>query len=480
MGQFAFNGQVVTLVNVHNTSQSGSTELFGSTQPYVKYGDAQRQAQAHVITGYVQGLLATDPSAKVEVLGDFNDFEFSPAQQVYTGGANAPLTDLNLKEPADARFTYDFEGNSESLDHSLATSALYAASDFQTVHTNSLFPDATRESDHDPSLTLIDLPVEAACYVAGTRLLTPDGERAIETLRPGDLVLTASGAVRPVRWVGRRAIDCAAHPEPARVHPVRVAVGAFGPGLPDAELWLSPGHAVRVEGGLVPVELLVNGATIAAVPVARVTYHHVELDAHDLLLAHGLAAESYLDVGNRHAFEGEGALLLHPDLSAAAALASERARCLPLLGWGEAVVAARASLLARAERLGHATEAAHGLHLLADGVPVTAGLVSGEWHHFAVPEGARDVRLLSRTWVPAHVRADCADGRRLGVCVLALVLDGRAVALGEDMPAVGGWHEACAEGALHRWTDGAATLPAGLRSVAVLLGGERRYRRVAA
>ncbi len=475
VGQFSFNGQVVTLVNVHNTSQSGSTELFGSTQPYVKYGDAQRQAQAHVITGYVQGLVAANPAAKVEVLGDFNDFDFSPAQQVYTGGSNPLLTDLNLKEPADARFTYDFEGNSESLDHSLATSALYAAADFQTVHVNSQFPEPVQESDHDPSLTLIALPVQAACYVAGTRLLTPAGERPIESLRPGDLLVTAAGTTRPVRWVGRRTIECTQHPEPARVQPVRVQAGAFGPGLPHAELWLSPGHAVRMEGGLVPVELLLNGATIAQVAVPRVTYHHVELDAHDLVLAHGLAAESYLDVGNRHAFEGEGALLLHPDLSARAALAADAARCLPLLGWGEAVVAARAALLARAEALGHATEASHGLHLLADGRPVAPSLVEGEWHHFAVPEGTDALVLASRSWVPSHVRADCNDHRELGVCVLALVLDGRPVPLAAAMPGPG-WHAPCAEGALHRWTDGAATLPAGLRAVAVLLGGERRYR----
>ena len=126
------------------------------------------------------------------------------------------------------------------------------------------------------------------CFAAGTRILTTAGEIAVEALAVGDFVPTLSGALRPVVWISRTRIDhCAA--------PIRVAAHAFGPGMPHRDLRLSPDHAVSLDGALVPIHLLVNGATIRQEPGAGVvTYFHVELDAHDVLLAEGLPAESFL------------------------------------------------------------------------------------------------------------------------------------------------------------------------------------------
>jgi hypothetical protein len=140
------------------------------------------------------------------------------------------------------------------------------------------------------------------CFAAGTRILTARGELAVETVRPGDVVRGhLSGRLRPVRWVGRRAIDMAAHPRPWDVAPVRVRAHAFAPGQPGCDLLLSPDHAVFVAGALIPVRYLLNGTTVAQTMPARVTYLHVELDAHDILLAEGLPCESFLDTGNRAA-----------------------------------------------------------------------------------------------------------------------------------------------------------------------------------
>jgi hypothetical protein len=101
------------------------------------------------------------------------------------------------------------------------------------------------------------------------------------------------------------------------VWPVRVAAGAFGPGLPHRDLWLSPDHAVYVGEVLIPVRYLVNGSTIAQVPMDRVTYHHIELAEHDVVLAEGLPAESFLDVkdGSNYANRA-GPVRLYPDYSA--------------------------------------------------------------------------------------------------------------------------------------------------------------------
>jgi len=145
-----------------------------------------------------------------------------------------------------------------------------------------------------------------------------------------------------VTWVGRREVDCAQHEQPTKVWPVRVAAGAFGPGRPHTELFLSPDHAVYVNEVLIPVRHLVNGSTIVQVPVARVTYHHLELQAHNVLLAQGLPAESFLDMrdGSNYA-NRPGPRRLYPDYSARM---WEAFGCARLIVTGPELEAARASV----------------------------------------------------------------------------------------------------------------------------------------
>jgi T5SS/PEP-CTERM-associated repeat protein len=168
----------------------------------------------------------------------------------------------------------------------------------------------------DGAITLVP------CFAAGTRICTARGEVAVEAIGVGERVrvLLGGGAgdgFAEVIWVGRREVDCASHATPRKVWPVRVAAGAFGPGRPHSELWLSPDHAVFVEDVLIPVRCLVNGSTIVQVPVDRVVYHHVELEQHDVLLAQGLPAESFLDMrdGSNYA-NRPGPVRLYPDYSA--------------------------------------------------------------------------------------------------------------------------------------------------------------------
>ncbi|HEY1931691.1 MAG TPA: Hint domain-containing protein, partial [Acetobacteraceae bacterium] len=174
---------------------------------------------------------------------------------------------------------------------------------------------------------------QIACFAAGTRIRTARGEVRVEELREGDVAVTAiDGSEAPVVWIGHRAVDCARHPDPQSVWPVRIKAGAFGRGLPKRALTLSPDHAVYVNEVLVPVKHLINGTTIAQVQVDRVTYYHVELDRHDVVYAEGLPAESYLDVGDRANFANGGAVVqLHIDL----AHHWEAGGCAPLVVWGE-------------------------------------------------------------------------------------------------------------------------------------------------
>jgi hypothetical protein len=152
-----------------------------------------------------------------------------------------------------------------------------------------------------------------ACFAAGTGIVTTRGMVAVETLRPGETVATASGRLAALRWIGRRRIDLRRHARPADVTPIRVRAGAFGACVPVRDLFLSPDHAVLMDGALIPIRHLANGRSIAAEPCGEVTYFHLELDRHDAVIAEGLVCESYLDTGNREAFEGEAALALHPN-----------------------------------------------------------------------------------------------------------------------------------------------------------------------
>ena len=143
-----------------------------------------------------------------------------------------------------------------------------------------------------------------ACYTKGTLIATDKGERLIEDLVPGDLLLTISGEYVPLKWVGHRTVDCENHSKPTNAWPIRIAQGAFGNNLPKRDLYLSPLHSVYVDNIFIPVVDLVNDLTITQEPTAEITYYHLELPAHNVIFAEGLAAESYLDDNNRGFFIG--------------------------------------------------------------------------------------------------------------------------------------------------------------------------------
>ncbi len=312
------------------------------------------------------------------------------------------------------------------------------------------------QTDAGGSGTLI---TEAACYGPGTLILTQSGERPIEALVVGDLAVTASGLLRPIRWIGQRRVDCRRHPAPETVWPYRVAAGAFAPGQPSRDLLLSPDHCVVIETADGPafatIRTLENGATITQTPVDEIVYRHVELDAHSVIVANGLPAESFLDCGNRRAFDGD-VVSLRPHF------APDRRDgfCLPALSDGAAVAEARRRLRLRAEALGWlSTWIEPDVGLLADGERI-----EGEAGRFRLSSQARDVRLISTVFVPLHFESRLADRRRLGVAVAGLKVNGprgrRTVAL--DDPAFGDGFYEIEGGGRFRWTNGEARLSADL------------------
>ncbi|GLK84672.1 Hint domain-containing protein [Ancylobacter defluvii] len=142
------------------------------------------------------------------------------------------------------------------------------------------------------------------CFLEGTMIATPVGEVAIETLKPGDLVFTADGASKPVHWLARQTVSTI-FADPLGVMPVRIAAGALGEGLPTRDLYVSPDHALEIDGVLVHAGALVNGTTITRhtdMPTSFV-YYHVELEDHSLIRAEGVAAETFVDNVTRRRFD---------------------------------------------------------------------------------------------------------------------------------------------------------------------------------
>ena len=151
VGVFTFNGETITLVDVHNTSRGGSDPLFGQHQPALNAGDDRRVDQTSFVKTFIEGLVASDPHAKIMVMGDFNAFQFETSlTQLESGGAVTNLTNLL---PVNERFSYNFDGNSQQLDHMLASPELYANAQFDIVHINANQAVVNQTSDHDGSVS---------------------------------------------------------------------------------------------------------------------------------------------------------------------------------------------------------------------------------------------------------------------------------------------------------------------------------------
>jgi hypothetical protein len=203
------------------------------------------------------------------------------------------------------------------------------------------------------------------CFAAGTRIWTERGETMVQHLKVGERACLAKGGMAPIVWLGHRQIDCQHHPRPADVMPVRIAAHAFGLGRPSRDVLLSPDHAIFVDEMLIPVRYLLNDATVRQEHATTVTYWHVELPEHGVLLAEGLPAESYLDTGNRSAFANGGVVVeVQPNFARSV---WKKFGCVPLITEGPMFNMAYRRLLVQALALGWTAES------LGDGTVVWHG-----------------------------------------------------------------------------------------------------------
>jgi len=152
-GEFRFRGKQLFAVVVHLSSKGGDQPLFGRFQPPTRFTEVARHGQAEVVADFASDIQAVDPNAYVVVLGDINDFQFSETVEILGGGGLTTFVDTL---PANERYSYVFEGNSQILDQILATDVVLARLvEYDVVHVNAEF--AVQASDHEPSVARINM-----------------------------------------------------------------------------------------------------------------------------------------------------------------------------------------------------------------------------------------------------------------------------------------------------------------------------------
>ncbi|GAN53707.1 Hint domain-containing protein [Tanticharoenia sakaeratensis] len=308
----------------------------------------------------------------------------------------------------------------------------------------------------------------AACFLEGTLILTDRGDVAVETLVPGDIVMvqTTDGRIgRPVVWSGHQHVQVnVSAPEADAGYPVRVLRNAIADGLPQRDLLVTSEHCLQIDGGLIPVRMLVNGTTIAYDrSITAYTYYHVETQDHSIIFAEGVPTESYLDTGNRHTFRQHGPVAR---LHAITAKSWAQDAAAPLTTARTVVEPIHARLVARAQALGfepvtsgEMTNESDLRLITREGTVLTPVRMRNGHAIFALPQDCDSVRIVSRSSRPDEVIGPFVDDRRmLGVLLESLTLwdSDQTQAIELAGIAAPGWHDA--EGP-YRWTRGDALLP---------------------
>jgi len=317
----------------------------------------------------------------------------------------------------------------------------------------------------------------ALCFLTGAGIATPTGETAVESLAVGDLVLTASGVVRPIVWIGKGKVLTERGQRNAAT-PVILRRGALGDNMPHRDLRVTKGHSFYLDGVLIPAEFLVNHRSILWDDHSprEVTLYHIELATHDVLLANGAPAESYRDDGNRWLFQNANSGWDQP----------AKAPFAPVLTGGPIVDAVWRRLLDLAgPRPGLILTDETDLHLLVNGDRVDVEHSVNGAHVFRLPvvDQITTVRIVSRAAAPDELGL-ARDPRSLGVALRRVVLRkgsrSRIVNVADDR-LVEGFHGYEQDGGI-RWTDGDAALPidlfedfAGGAELVLQLGGTARY-----
>jgi O-antigen biosynthesis protein len=319
----------VTLTSITNDgtiTADGALLLYGSVTgagTLAVANNAKLTLQAAVGPGQTLSFAGPNGVAEFNDVGAFNN------NDTITGFSGNDVLDLASTTATGATWDNDtLTITTTDAPITLTVEGNYAADAF-FVH-----PDGAGGTD-------VDL---VPCYLAGTLILTDQGERPVETLAIGDTIITADAAARPIRWIGRRSYG-GRFAKGKHLQPICIKASALEDGVPQRDLWISPHHAMFLEGVLIEAQDLVNCASIVqADGIERIDYFHIELDTHDILIAEGAPSESFIDDDSRAIFQNAHEYKArYPNSPVAPAV-----YCAPRAAFGPELERARRHITARA------------------------------------------------------------------------------------------------------------------------------------
>lgn len=291
------------------------------------------------------------------------------------------------------------------------------------------------------------------CYLAGSMIETPTGEKAVELLQAGDLVTTylnGQKSTTSLIWAGTAHMTAnTSLPDDLAGYPVRILKNAIADNVPNRDLLVTAEHCLLFNEAFTPVRMLVNGKSIFYDrSITKYDYFHVETENHSIIMANGVLTETYLDTGNRHTFNRDGTVVrLTGDVQswetdAAAPLAVSQGAVEPLFHQ----LQKRLPLLGLSQAEPQKTLITDpNFHLVTDaGHVIQKTREAGGRSLFMIPASVRAVRLVSRASSPQDTIGPFVDDRRmLGVCIgdITFYDSGRSICLTarDDETAGDGW-----------------------------------------
>jgi autotransporter passenger strand-loop-strand repeat protein/probable HAF family extracellular repeat protein len=312
---------------VENGGTATNTTISGGTVEVFADGTLNGSLTFESSSGALQIDGASLPTAPTTLIGASISGFGSGDTIDLTSADDVPASHADMNYATDV-LTITDGGNSYNLDFS---------GDF----TGDYFHLAPDNSGNGTLITEDDQP----CYCRGTLIRADTGELAVEHLAIGDKLETGSGALRPIKWIGRRSYNGRFVMGRKDILPICIRAGALADNVPRRDLWISPHHAMYLDGVLIEAKDLVNGVSIVqAEHVANLEYFHIELETHDVIVVEGALSETFLDDNSRGMFNNAHEYrALYPETVPAPAR-----YCAPRLEDGYEVEAARRYIAQRA------------------------------------------------------------------------------------------------------------------------------------
>ena len=320
--------------------------------------------------------------------------------------------------------------------------------------------------------------VTLVCFLAGSLINTPAGEKVVEELAIGDDVVTYDNghtSTAPITWVGKaRHVVNRAMPDDEAGYPVCFKAHSMGENNPHSDLLVTSEHCMFLDGAFVPARMLVNGRTIYYdTRVTSYEYYHIETADHSVIRACGTLTESYLDTGNRRNFTQPGTVV---SLSGAQR-SWETDAAAPLVTDRHFVETQYNKFNEIADQLGYGSadntsfDTDADLHLTVGGQVIRPVRQNGKFAVFQVPARSADIQICSRTSRPSRTVGPFVDDRRdLGVLIGQIAFyaeDGtHQVQHHLENTELTGW--SVTENSPCRWTLGNAALPLDFKTAGVL------------